>query len=266
MRGYRRKSGKHSSVESFSMEEDSPSRLSHYREDVVVISPNDKESPRISRKRPLSSSSSECSQNKSSPSSSALWSTPPRSVSDYLTRNDIEYSDWDIDHEDNDMTRIRDNMSWNSEVSTELSVGDDLVYVNDFIIDHESAQDGELTQAQLHNMVAHNENFTSANAIELLEREYSFDWASNYLDYEPNSYDDVYDLWKCDNFFDYISIKGLPFKPVSHSSSSIIELTTFTFDKWYTPYRNTKAQSDTSGVSILGRSVFARFISRAATL
>ena len=108
----------------------------------MEISSNDEESPvRISRKRPLSPSSSEYSQN-NSPSSSALSSTPLRLVSDYLTRNEIEYSDWDINceyREGDDMTWNHDNMSWNSEVSTELSVGDDLVYVNDFSIDHELA-------------------------------------------------------------------------------------------------------------------------------
>jgi len=242
MREYRRKSGKHSSVESFSVDEGSPSCSSDSLEDVVVISPDGEELPRISRKRPLSSSSSEYSQN--SPSSSALCSSPLRSVSDYLSRNNIEYSDWDIDDDDNDMTGIHDNMSWNSEVLTELSVDDDLVYVNDFIIDHESAQAGELAQAQLHNMVTNNGNFTFADAIELLQQRYSLDWASNQLDYEqpnPDDVDEPYDLWKCDNFFDYISVEGLPFKAVSNSNYSISDLTTFTFDKWYMRYRNTKA-------------------------
>jgi hypothetical protein len=89
MRGYRRKSGKHSSVESFSIKSCSPDQSN---EDVMLISSSDKESPiRINRKRPLSSSSSEYSRNNSP--SSALSSTPPRSVSDYLTRNGIEYLD-----------------------------------------------------------------------------------------------------------------------------------------------------------------------------
>src|SRR5271167_1179403 len=148
MREYRRKPGKHSSVESFSADDFSPSRSSHSFQDAVAILPNDEESLYISRKRPLSSSSSEYSQ-KNGRSSSAYSSTPSReSVSDYLTRNGIEYSDLDMDGEqtdDNDMTWIHDNMSWKSEVPTELS-DDDLVYVNDFRIDHESAQDGELTQ------------------------------------------------------------------------------------------------------------------------
>jgi len=109
MRGYRRRSGKHSSVESFSADEYPPDRSS---KDVVEISSNDEESPvRISRKRPLSPSSSEYSQN-NSPSSSALSSTPPWSVSDYLTRNEIEYSDWDIDRE----YREDDDMTWNEEM------------------------------------------------------------------------------------------------------------------------------------------------------
>jgi hypothetical protein len=74
---------------------------------------NNKYPLRISRKRPLSSSSEYSQNNTQSP---ALSSTPPRSISNYLTRNDIEYLDWDIDRDDNNMTRIRDNMSWNSEV------------------------------------------------------------------------------------------------------------------------------------------------------
>jgi len=134
MRGYRRKSGRHSSVESFSVKSCSPDRSN---EDVMLISSSDEESNndkyplRISRKRPLSSSSEYSQNNTRSP---ALSSTPPNSISDYLTRNDIEYSDWDIDRDDNDMTQIHDNTSRNSEVSTELSddVDDDLVCVNDF--------------------------------------------------------------------------------------------------------------------------------------
>jgi hypothetical protein len=254
MQGYRRKSGRHSSVESFSMDECSPRRSSHSSEDVVAILSNDEESRHISRKRPLSSSSSEYSQN-NSPSSSAHSSTLPRStVSDYLTRTEIEYSDWDIDREygdDKDMMWIHDDTSWNSEVSTELS-DDDLIYVNDFGIDHESAQAGELTQAQLHNMVTSDENLTSGAAIELLQQGVSFDWASNQLNHIPIRYDNAdepYNLWKCDNFFDYISIEGSPFKAVSNSNCSITELTTFTFDKWYMLYRNTKAKLDTSGGS-----------------
>jgi hypothetical protein len=253
MRGYRRKSGRHSSVESFSIKSCSPDRSN---EDVMLISSdeerNNEESPlRINRKRPLSSSSSEYSQNNSP--SPALSSTPPRSVSDFLTRNGIEYSDWDIDRMDKDMTRIHDDMSCNSEVSTELSDNDDdLVYVDDFSIDHKSAPAGELTEAQLHDMVTGNRKLTSASAIELLHKGFSLDWASNRLEYYPISYDDdnkPYDLWKCDNFLDYMSIEGVSFKAVSKPNCSIIDLTTFTFDKWYMQYRNTKSGLNTSGVS-----------------
>jgi hypothetical protein len=253
MREYRRKPGKHSSVESFSVKSSSPDGSN---EDVMLTSSdeesnNNKYPLRISRKRPLSSSSEYSRNNTQSP---ALSSTPPRSISDFLTRNNIEYSDWDINRDNNDMTRICDNMSWNSEVSTELSDNDDddSVYVDDFSIDHKSAQAGEVTQAQLHNMVTDNVNFTLSNAIELLHRGFSLDWASNRLEYYPISYNndnEPYDLWKCDNFLDYISIEGSPFKAVSKSNCSIIDMTTFTFDKWYMSYRNTKAKSDTSRVS-----------------
>src|SRR5271169_4108118 len=120
---HRRKPGKHSSVESFSVKSSSPDGSS---EDVMLTSRdeesnNEKYPLSISRKRPLSSSSEYSQNNTRSP---ALSSTPPRSISDYLTRNDIEYSDWDIDRDDNNMTRIHDNMSCNSEVSTELSDDD----------------------------------------------------------------------------------------------------------------------------------------------
>src|SRR5579862_3444163 len=131
-----------------------------------------------------------------------------------------------------------------TQKSTELSDDDDdLVYVDDFSIDHESAPAGELTEAQLHKRVTGNGKLTSASAIELLHKGFSLDWASNRLEYYPISYDDddePYDLWKCDNFLDYISIEGLPFKAVLKPNCSIIDLTTFTFDKWYMQYRNTK--------------------------
>jgi len=67
---------------------------------------SDEESPLcISQKRPLSSSSEYSQNNSRSPT---LFSTLPRLISDYLTRNDIEYSDWDINREDNNVTQIHD--------------------------------------------------------------------------------------------------------------------------------------------------------------